>query len=271
MSSSSSSSSSDDQKKYDRCVSKGRELLNSMSTKTAESPWNDDPTKTFLQYGYTIARKLGELPTDHESQKQLYTDLGIELSTDRWATMSVDHENKYTIGKVEYTPTAVWFKIHMNAQDGVLRAVSSRGMDLMIASWKQGNLPTPKSPDHMLQSWSDCAYLMWRYECEERKISVSNIKYFFQEKVTNDTTTKLLDNILAKNKKTKYSLGKWPGITIEPESDGDFKALLGSPNGYGPAYFLTQHQASLGRKKIKAVQIWKNGNHIDMLFRVAPA
>ena len=159
----------------------------------------------------------------------------------------------------------------MNAQDGVLEALSSWGLDISLDGWAKLGQPLPELPDPMLKTWSDCAYLMWKKECQEQNKTISNVKYIFQEKVTNDTTNKVLDVILAKRGKARYSLDKWPGIRISTESDYDGMALLGSPNGYGPAYFLAQHQAELGRKKITEVRVWKNGNHPDLLFCVTPA
>ena len=143
-------------------------------------------------------------------------------------------------------------------------------MDMNLKSWADNKFPVPTKPDSMLEKWSDCAYLMWKHDCQEQNVPVSNIKYFFQEKIQNDTTGKVLEVVLAKRGIAMYKLGKWPGITISTSTD-DGKALLGCPSGFGPAYFLAEHRASLGRKKITEVQFWKVGNFPDMLFRVSPA
>ena len=97
MSSSSTSGNSNDaQQQCNNRVGRGRELLAFMSTQTLVSDWDGDPIKTFEKYGYIPKRQSDVLP-DNPERERVYTELGISLSTNRWATMQVDHLNKYTI------------------------------------------------------------------------------------------------------------------------------------------------------------------------------
>jgi hypothetical protein len=162
------------------------------------------------------------------------------------------------------------FNFHINAQDGVLVATGSWGMDGMLAAWGRQDLPEPGLPNPMLKSWSDCAFLLWKQQCEDKNVPLSGIRLFFQERVTNEITTNVLEHVLAKMGNPYYKLGNWPGVKISIESNENGEALLGTPNGHGCAYFLAQHQALLGRKKITEIQVWMNGAHYDMLYRVEP-
>lgn len=109
-----------------------------------------------------------------------------------------------------------------------------------------------------LNAWSDVAYLQWQVACSKTKASVSTLNYFFRAHIQNSDTMEIIRRVLQDlGHKTFPS---WDNrVTIQmKKKDAGSMAILGSPNGAGICFFLIQHKAQLGLKKISEVVIWNS-------------
>ncbi|KAK3626873.1 hypothetical protein LTR56_012725 [Elasticomyces elasticus] len=87
---------------------------------------------------------------------------------------------------------------------------------------------------------------------------VKNLKWVWRRLIVEPDSNNIMETVEAFPGET---LQRWPGKIYDMYA-GDAqqrqiaRALLGSPNGYGVAYFLAQHQKELGRKSVSKVQYW---------------
>ncbi|KAL4869553.1 hypothetical protein BDV12DRAFT_196179 [Aspergillus spectabilis] len=96
---------------------------------------------------------------------------------------------------------------------------------------------------------SDIYYLIWKQIAKISK-ELRNIKYFIRFHVIN-TQSKTVALKACDN-----DVPFWPGKDFDM-STTEGKALLGSPNGSGVAYFLINHKQDLGVKVVKKVTVFK--------------
>jgi hypothetical protein len=103
--------------------------------------------------------------------------------------------------------------------------------------------------------------VLWGYWVRDNS-DVENIRYFFMLGISNSLTNQIIASCLQKAKK---KLVEWPGVDFGTETD-EGHALLGLPNGAAFAYFLLQHKAQLGPKKITKVTVTRPENDDDIDF-----
>lgn len=134
-----------------------------------------------------------------------------------------------------------------------------------------GALITPKVTDGFpeLQKASDIIYGQWYLAAGAY---VANVRYIISWYVTNDRTQYLVRRAL-QGAQGNTLLNYYPGQTFTMDTPAGM-ALLGSPNGVGAAYFLAQHKATLGQKRIYAVSVFTHssrsyGQNPVLLFYVA--
>ncbi|MCJ1244504.1 hypothetical protein MMC30_001702 [Trapelia coarctata] len=100
--------------------------------------------------------------------------------------------------------------------------------------------------------WSDVVFAIWKEQCEKAGLPVSDLDYIFRNNVINTETRGIIEHAYQKFR---------PGTSTKEEAtwlpsgntEEGFLALLGSPNGYGVARFLLEHETALGRKTVARV------------------
>ena len=133
-----------------------------------------------------------------------------------------------------------------------------------------GDRATQVLPD--LQRWSDVVYLVWANLCSKNNGDVKGIKYLIRSHIKEkETNTKdIIDQVLGGAAILPYD-GKTKGTTFSMDTD-EGKALLGSAHGYGTAWFLINHQETLGNKEVDSITVFQTtsdgGNVYNMLFKI---
>ena len=151
----------------------------------------------------------------------------------------------------------------MNPKQGVFIALETFGPNFMV---DKGD-PVPE-----LSRWSDVAYLVWEKACSTANINPNTIQYFFRYHITDDSGTQGIINQAA-GTTSAAGLKPWPGMkfdTTTPQGE----ALLGSAHGFGVAWFLRQHQATLGKKTVDYITVFQTtdtstGPQYNMMIHVA--
>lgn len=100
--------------------------------------------------------------------------------------------------------------------------------------------------------WSDVVFAGWKEQCEKVGLPPSGLDYISRSHIINSITRGIIKHAYSKSQ---------PGTPINEEiiwlpsgnTKEGFLALLGSPNGYGIAKFLLEHETALGRKTIASV------------------
>ncbi|KAF2876222.1 hypothetical protein BDV95DRAFT_560268 [Massariosphaeria phaeospora] len=159
-----------------------------------------------------------------------------------------EHESEVTIDGKKYLPTGATFLNIFNPEDGVIIAWGNYGPAYRA---KKKDPPIELLPK--LQKWSDVAFLQW-YATSGKGDSTKNINYILQTPIENEESVSLIERALAN---TKKELKTWPGVEFDAESD-EGKAILGSPNGSGIGFFLTQHKKWLGNKMVVKLTVFQD-------------
>jgi hypothetical protein len=90
--------------------------------------------------------------------------------------------------------------------------------------------------------------------------------YVMSHHVTNPETIQVIEEVY-KDKKKKEDEKKWETWTLADHRD-IFMALLGTQNGKGAAFILSDYAKTLKHKTIKAVHMTKHGKW-DMVVEYA--
>ncbi|MCJ1302767.1 hypothetical protein MMC08_005572 [Hypocenomyce scalaris] len=158
-----------------------------------------------------------------------------------------------------------------NTKEGVIVAEQN----FSPAYYTGGN---PATPLPALQRWSDVVYLVYANLCSKNNANPNGIKYFFRWHINDATSTQPIINqavgiTVAGGANGADQLKPWPGTKFTMDTDQG-KALLGTPHGYGIAYFLIQHQGAqqLGMKTVDYITIFQTTylgkNFYNMLVAV---
>ncbi|KAH7093465.1 hypothetical protein FB567DRAFT_609962 [Paraphoma chrysanthemicola] len=195
-------------------------------------------------------------------------DLGISTYTDDYEggkniMVNIGHENFdidlpvdeqwYGVGQRLYRATGASYTFTVNPEEGIIIALN-RESPKWAAKDRRPELPDNLLPQ--LNQFSDVAWVTWKSMIVppwSPGVQVNSLKYFMAVRITNVETRQILKRALDAY---HWELSEWPGHSFEriwPET----KAILGSPNVQGFAYFLIQHKAELGNMFIDKIQVFK--------------
>ncbi|KAF2013589.1 hypothetical protein BU24DRAFT_464355 [Aaosphaeria arxii CBS 175.79] len=155
-----------------------------------------------------------------------------------------EHEFNYDIDGKTYPITGGRFDMILNPMDGVIVAWGSFSPAHRGA--KQ-NPPVTILP--ALKLWSDIVFLEWQNFKKPR-----NLRYVFRYSIKNKNACSIISRAL---ESANQVLQKWPGVTFDM-STREGRAILGSPNGAGVAFLLSQHKEQLGNKTITKVVVFQD-------------
>lgn len=141
-----------------------------------------------------------------------------------------------------------------NPKDGVILANRN------FSPADQQSNPKAQLPD--LQKWSDVAWLFWEMSCKGEGVGVGNLNYVFRVQIVNDNTRFIVSRALGST-----SVGAWPGTAFNMDTDQG-RAILGTPNGSGVAWFLINHQMQMGTRTVKSVNVFSTENGLQLAFKI---
>ncbi|KAK4897724.1 hypothetical protein LTR27_004496 [Elasticomyces elasticus] len=158
-----------------------------------------------------------------------------------------------------YDATYGQYRNQMNPKAGVLLCLNNFSPDYYV---KEETVDGPSPP---LKKFTDVLWFQWLDAAGD---NVGNVKYFYRHHVVDENSVQVLDYIL---NDLSQELKTFPG-TIYPmdAADGIGKALLGTPNGNGVAWFLYDRAAQIGRKTVTKAQLFGSGANRNILFHIAP-
>ena len=117
----------------------------------------------------------------------------------------------------------------------------------------QDNSPTrPSDPTPDLQRRSDLTWLMWAKRSADTGRPPSGLRYVLDHVVTTEATQTIVKRILGDKGRV---VAPWPGYKVDKLRSAEFKAMVGSPHGFGLAFFLADHRKDI-RKKIRAITLF---------------
>ncbi|KAI8930935.1 hypothetical protein NX059_011950 [Plenodomus lindquistii] len=192
-------------------------------------------------------------------------ELGVSSSTTDEDGLNslfmIDHEDHrdgvQEVDKQWYIGDNMWrrrtgasYHFTLNYQEGVIIALNRKSPKYAAA--EDRTPPVPKEMLPKLQSFSDIAWLGWKYLTERNKADITNLRYFFTVGIVNIETLEVISRAMSQK---HWEAEDFPGHTFEP-TDAEFSALLGTPNIQGFAYFLIQHKEQLGNMFISKIQVF---------------
>lgn len=191
-------------------------------------------------------------------------DLGIDAYTDHFGgknyLLNLAHEaygedvpdvddQSYMVDNKLYRATGASYSFTVNPEQGIIISLN-RESPRYAANDREPLVPPEQLP--LLTQFSDVAWITWKHFALDMKTDIKNLKYFLSSRITNKDTQQVLKRALqAKN----WELADWPGHTFE-RNWAETKAILGTPNVQGFAYFLIQHKKDLGNMFIDKIQVF---------------
>ena len=100
--------------------------------------------------------------------------------------------------------------------------------------------------------WSDAFFAMWQAVTSFTQTNIKNLRYIGRIGVENEFTNSIIRRALLSNSSNEQDTIKTFAAGTPP-----FLALIGTPNGAGPAHLLMTHKRRLGHKSIAQVVLFE--------------
>jgi hypothetical protein len=169
---------------------------------------------------------------------------------------SYDHSRPSEYEGHDYPATEGEYTNTFNIDGGAIIADMNIGPDYVIAGSGESGETVP------LKQYSDVVFLAWQEAAGNR---VNGLKYIFRHDIANEKTSAIVQQILQTRGVEREP---WPGLKI-PLPDKDALALMGTPNGRGPAWMLIQHKRQLGLKRFTDVTIFSVEGKLSLCFWIS--
>ncbi|KAF7868626.1 hypothetical protein EAF04_005157 [Stromatinia cepivora] len=130
----------------------------------------------------------------------------------------------------------------------------------------------PNQIPHALSAWSDVTFLQWKKACTSgtprpmfNVKQLKGINKFSRFHIINEVTMGIIERVRTiESRSPKTDI---PEPHTFPMSTPEGQALLGSPNGKGVGFFLSQHKGSLGIKTIESVTVFATDANDDYYYQ----
>lgn len=119
----------------------------------------------------------------------------------------------------------------------------------IIIAWNNQS-PEIAPPSNIPRRLSDVLFLVWQELCRQKNADPSKLRAIVRVNIINGETIDIIDHAL--DVAGDSQIEHWPGNEILV-TDTSGQAILGTPNGYGAAYMLIDHQKLLEFKLIHSV------------------
>ena len=126
--------------------------------------------------------------------------------------------------------------------------------------------PINPLPAAVPQRLSDLIFLVWQNFCQAAnpKVDVSSLKYIIHRMVSNPYTESIAEQAV---QAVGSSVRAWPGTVLSDATQDPFKAIVGSPNGYGIGYLLASHHSIFGTKTYTDITVFNDAySDLGILF-----
>ncbi|KAK0990662.1 hypothetical protein LTR54_012022 [Friedmanniomyces endolithicus] len=272
--------SSPEEENYQNAIDKGCSHLNMMRTGSAsptiffdrdslfDNGWVDQPDQNELGDAPPSAGGTPGVELELDVA-EVYRQLQISDTTDdnlmfRWtqrrqggpgstqAAYGQAGTSDYFPRNTPYGMTGAYYENQLNPVGGILLSMFNFGPEYMLHAKGTSGPPPP------MKRLSDVLWFQWVDACRVFGVHVNNIRYFYQQQVSDELTEAIMDVVI---EMPDQEVRAWPGVDYymdDPGVNGDIgKALLGSPNGHAVAFFLAQHAALIGRRlTVDKVRWW---------------
>jgi hypothetical protein len=179
--------------------------------------------------------------------------LNLPAQADANIQYTYSHDKPSSVDGQFYPKTGGQYVNTFNVEGGAIIADINLGPDHIKKN--KGKTIVP------LKQYSDIVFLAWQKAAGDK---TKGLKYIFRHAINNEETKVVIREVLAK----RGTSGKpWRGLRIDM-TDHDAWALLGTPNGRGPAWILSQHKEQLGRKSFSAITVFSVGGMFSFCFEV---
>lgn len=127
---------------------------------------------------------------------------------------------------------------------------------------QQLGITAAEAPTPPMSRFSDFAFLQWDEVCRASS-NCQPIKYFLRHHVVYEPSFDVARQALRnRNLATIPTWANRETFTPDDEDDDGFFGILAGAHGSGAAYFLLQHKAQLGLRKVSSITVWAvNGGH----------
>jgi hypothetical protein len=182
-------------------------------------------------------------------------DLGIQTKGDDFTIITTEHTQDVTMNGKVIPATESEFSSTINTRAGLLCAEYNFSPTYCASrmDWDT-DVPLP-----YLKHWSDVAFLEWSYL---QRTAPGELKYVLRSRISEKDTLSVIAELIAKLPDEDRYL-PWPGISFDMARSDHAKALLGTPNGSGVAWLLTQHRSQLGWKDVAEVRLFYSAEPAD--------
>ncbi|KAF2396752.1 hypothetical protein EJ06DRAFT_524275 [Trichodelitschia bisporula] len=229
--------------KFKAAVCKGDKLLALMQAseehaakiagQSQESPFQD--TADIEQNGWSAAEMPMKTRLSMYDFPEALEAIGIEEPTGPDTDnriIALKNDRPYTVSGQEYPGTQGIYLSVFNTKSLVIAALSNYGPRYKLA----GTIGAENQPPPTLERWSDLVFLEW-----QALMGGSG------------------GRIDAPRSADKLYWPDWPGMTFSTKRKKG-KAILGTPNVFGVAYFLIQHKSKLGNQVITQITVFKSSS-----------
>ena len=202
---------------------------------------------------FNVAANPPKICSPVNSVKPLLSSLGIGTGKDYYYISLSGPQNAADGTQADFTNTI------SPAQGVFLANANDRGALPSDPNDPMYNPDFPNGRQPVPYQFSSVAWWMWVKSCltanpswvtNPAQADYSGIKYFFRREITNGATQSILNECFTGQDITK-TLTWTPADTNQDTNP--FWALLGSPNGNGIIYFLTDNKVALKGKGIASI------------------
>ncbi|KAK4546125.1 hypothetical protein LTR36_002262 [Oleoguttula mirabilis] len=180
-----------------------------------------------------------------------------------------EHASNAIVNGKQYWATHGDYTNVYNPRQGVIIANFNFGPAHQIGEEPDLKEQHPDIVPPPLKQWSDVAFLEYQAECQAQNHDMKNLKYIFRYGCQNYDTSYVVDAIFDPDQANPDNVEQAPlwsqrkVYTLDTEQG---KALLGTPNGNGIAWFLIQHRQQLGQKRVKSVSIFRENEREGVTY-----
>ncbi|KAJ5895017.1 hypothetical protein N7495_006708 [Penicillium taxi] len=218
---------------WDKALNAGKKIAADFTGTPTQSKWTN--VNSLETNGWT---DQVDDPETFKSLSAVFTSIGLDRADNTIITLIQDQD--VTVDGTEYLASNGFYKNTYNVKAGVIIANDNKSP--REKRFEDGNDCDDVVP---LAKFSDVVFLEWQ---KLAGTSVDGLKYMIRSEIDNAATKAVIRKAcgLAANEED------WSKIEDAQEflpGTDNFNALLGSPNGRGLGYMLSQHQSKLGKGK----------------------
>ncbi|KAI9706181.1 MAG: hypothetical protein M1820_004942 [Bogoriella megaspora] len=261
---------------WDKFVCKGQQLLDVMSTGQQESEWTE--YSKLEDYGWELDGNnypgvdlFGELKDNLDAA--MFEDLGLSQDSSDWQMVDITHRNDYDVDGKTWEGSEAFYNSWFEFSETAIVVTSAYSPEYQLI--RDGKDPKQDLPESLiLKQWSDVTFLLWDKATQNRPgPRVNAPTWFIVESIINPDTKDVVSQALSNVGSSWDTLGDYPGHTFDMTTD-EGKAILATPTGRGPAWFLGQHKQRFGQTSIYSASVWFEERHrparkfLNILFAV---